>query len=63
MSYRPRVLVDLAIIATLHCLVAKEMDGLVVDTTGQVLLVLDVLQTVPLIPALREDVEGDLATD
>jgi hypothetical protein len=39
------------------------VDGLVVYSTRQVLVVLDVLQAIRLVPARWEDVEGDLAAD
>ena len=63
MADRPRILKDLVVVATLERLVAEEMHSRVVNAAGQVFLVLDVLQTVPLIPAHGEDVEGDLAAD
>ena len=58
-----RVLEDLVVVAALVRLVAEEVDRGVVDAARQVLLVRDVLQAVRLVPALREDVEGDLAAD
>lgn len=66
MPRSPLVLIDLVIVTTLEGLVSKEMDGLVVDP-GEVLgwigFVLDMLQAVGLVPAVGEDVEGDLAAD
>lgn len=59
----PWVLVNLVIITTLEGLVAEEVDGGVVDAAGLLGLVLEVLEAVPLVPALGEDVEGDLATN
>lgn len=54
--------VDLMVIATLFRLVAEEMNGGVVDA-GDEFFVCDVLETVGLVPAAGEDVEGDLAAD
>lgn len=54
--------IDLIIVAAGEALVAKEVDGLVLDT-GDVLLGLDVLQAVSLVPTSGENIEGDLATD
>ena len=59
----PRVLVNLIVIAALLRLVAEKVDGRVIYASGQVLLVLDVLKTVRLVPAFREDVEGYLSAD
>lgn len=58
-----RVLENLVVVSTLVCLVAKEVNGGVLDCAGEVLLVLDVLETVCLVPAPGEDVEGDLTAD
>ena len=63
MSHSSWILVDFVVVAALVGLVAEEVDGGVFDTTWQVLLVLDMLQTVGLVPALGEDIEGDLAAD
>lgn len=63
MANRSLVLVDLVVVAALVRLVAEEVDGRVVDAVRQVLLVLDVLQTVRLVPAGGKDVEGELAAD
>jgi len=51
------------IVAALECLVAEEVDGCVVDAARHILFVLDVLQAVSFIPALRENIEGDLTAD
>lgn len=62
----PRILVNLIVVPTLKTLIAEEVDVLVVDAREMfrwVCFGLDVLQAVRLIPAVREDVEGDLATD
>lgn len=63
MSHSSWVLVDFVVVAALVRLVAEEVNGGVLDTTWQVLLVLDVLQAVGLVPALGEDIERDLAAD
>jgi hypothetical protein len=63
MANRPRILIDLVVVATLERLVAEEVDCLVVHSTRHVLVVLDVLKAVRLVPACWEDVEGDLAAD
>lgn len=62
-TYGPRVLIDLVVIAALHCLVTEEVDGLVVHPSRHILVILNVLQAVCLVPACREDVEGDLTAD
>lgn len=62
MSDRPRVSVDLVIVAAGEGLVAKEVDGLVFNARD-ILFGFDVLQTVRLVPTGREDVKRDLATD
>ena len=54
---------DLVIVAALGGLVAEEMDSGILDTTGPLRLVLQVLQAVSLVPAVGEDVEGDLTAD
>ena len=63
MSDRSGVFKDLIVVPTFESLVAEEMNGGVVNASGQVLLVLDVLQAVSLVPASREHVERDLAAD
>ena len=63
MPHRPLVRVNLIIVPALERLVAKEVDGRVVHPARQVLLILNVLQTVRLVPPLREDIEGDLPAD
>jgi hypothetical protein len=59
----PLVLVNLIVVAADGRLVAKEVDGGVVDAVGLLGLVLEVREAVGLVPAVREDVKGDLATD
>ena len=62
MSNCPGVGVDLIIVAASKCLVAEEVDGLVLHARD-ILFSLDVLQTVCLVPTGRKDVKGNLATD
>lgn len=59
----PGVGVDLVVVAADHGLVAKEMDGSILDSAGLLGLGLEVPQAVGLVPACREDVEGNLAAD
>ena len=63
MSDRSGIFVNLIVVSSLERLVAEEVNGLVIDTPGKILVVLDVLQAVPLIPPRGENVEGDLATN
>jgi hypothetical protein len=63
MTHRPSILINLKIITTVIRLVAEKVNRRIVHTIGQVLVGLDVTQTVRLVPAGREDVEGDLAAD
>jgi hypothetical protein len=63
MADRSRILEDLVVVAALESLVAEEVDCGVFHSSRQVLLVLDVLETIPLVPTHWEDVEGDLAAD
>lgn len=58
----PSVGMDLVVIAAGKALITEEMDGLVIDA-GNLLLGLDVLQTVGLVPAGWEDIKRDLAAD
>lgn len=53
---------DFVVIAALEGLVAKKVDGLVFYACD-VLLGLDVLETVRLVPTGRKDVKGNLASD
>lgn len=62
MPRRPRITVDFIVVPTLEALVPEEMDGLVIDTR-YFLLRFDLLKAVRLVPAVREDVEGDLAAN
>ena len=62
MSSHSGVGVHLVVVAAFECLVAEEMDRLVLDTVWSARLGLDMLQAVCLVPAGGKDVEGDLAT-
>lgn len=58
--------VDFPVVTSLECLVAKEVNGLVVDTRkllGGVGFSFDVTQAVCLVPAGRENIKRDLAAD
>lgn len=63
MTDRSRITEDLVVVSTLECLVTKEVNGCVVNSAWQVLLVLNVLQTESLVPSFWKDIEGDLATN
>lgn len=66
MPHRPRIRINLPVIAALEGLVAEEMDCLVPDAgaaLGGVGLGFDVAEAVRLVPAGGEDVEGDLPAD
>ena len=56
------ILEDFIVVPALVCLVAKEVNGGVVNT-ADLLLLLNVLQTIRLIPAGGEDIEGDLTSN
>ena len=56
MSNRPGVTVYLVVISAGEALVAKEMDIFVFDS-GDLLLCLDVAETISLVPSSGEDVE------
>lgn len=59
---RPLITENLMVIAAGHALVAEEVDVLVFDA-GKFLFGLEVAQTISLVPAGGEDIEGDLAAD
>lgn len=63
MSNGPAIGVDLIIITTNMSLVAKEVNSGIVDSTRVLCVVLEMLQTIRLIPASREDIERYLATN
>lgn len=63
MADGPGVAVDLVVVSALHVLVAKEVDGLVLDAALLLGLGLEVIEAVGLVPALGEDVERNLATN
>lgn len=62
MSNCPWVGVDFVIVAASKCLVAEEVDGLVLGARD-IPFSLDVLQAVCLVPTGRKDVKGNLATN
>lgn len=62
MPSRPRIVVDFIVIPTLEGLVSEEVNGLVFHARD-VLFLLNLLEAVCLVPAVREDVEGDLAAN
>lgn len=62
MADGPGVTVDFVVVASGEGLVTEEVDRLVLDT-GDVLLGLDMLQTIGFVPASGENVERDLTTD
>lgn len=57
------VLVDLVVITTLVGLVTKEVDSIILDTIWLLGLVLEMLQTVSLVPSSWEHVERDLTSN
>lgn len=57
------IAVDLIVVATLICPVAKEVDCSVVNPSGELGFVLKMLQAICLIPTVREDIEGYLTTN
>lgn len=59
----PGILVELVVVAALVCLVAEEMDCLVVDSVWFLGFGLEMREAVSLVPAVGEDVEGDLTAD
>ena len=66
MTDRPRIFVDLVVVAALKTLVAEEVDVLVVNARemlSRICLSLYVLQAVSLVPTVGEDIEGDLAAN
>ena len=63
MSNHPRITVKLIIIPTRTRLVAKEVDVLVLDPVGLFGFGFEMLQAIALVPAVGEDIEGDLSAD
>lgn len=57
------VAVDLPVIAALISLVTEEVNSVVADTARLLGLGLEVAKAVSLVPAGREDIEGDLTSD
>jgi hypothetical protein len=54
---RPLVLINLIIITALHRFVAKEVDGIILDSIREVSVVFDVSKAVGFVPASGKDVE------
>lgn len=63
MADRPWVLVDLVVISSLVGLVAEKVDSRVFDSAWLLGLSLEMCQAVSLIPAVREDIERDGASN
>ena len=66
MSRRPRIFIDLIIIPALHTLVPEKVNRLVLhpgQSFARICLRLNMLQTIRLIPAGGEDIEGDLTSN
>lgn len=63
MTNDPRVRVYLVIVPALERLIPEEVYRRVIDAARLLGFGLEVLQAVPLVPARRKDVEGDLAAD
>lgn len=55
--------VYLPVVAALKGLVSEEVDVLIGDAVGLLGFVLDVSEAVGLVPAVGEDIEGDLTAD
>jgi hypothetical protein len=63
MSNGPRVRVYFVVIATNHGFIAEEVNRVILDTIWKVDVVFDVIEAVCFIPAGREDIKRDLATN
>lgn len=63
MSNGSRVLVDLVVVTALRSIVTEEMDCGICDPARKLGFVLQMLQTIRLIPTRREYVERDLSTN
>ena len=66
MTGGPGILIDFPIITAGESLIAKEVNGLVVDSRSTILgvcLGFDMLQTIGLVPTLRKDIKGDLTAN
>ena len=66
MTHCSRIGIDFPVISALESFVTEEMDCLVVNTRellGGVSFCFDMLQTISLVPAMGEDIEGDLTAD
>ena len=65
-TFSSRIGIDLPVVSALKGFVTEEMDCLVIDAgelLGRVSFCFDMLQTVSLVPAMREYIEGDLTAD
>lgn len=62
MADGPLIAEDLEVVAALEGLVAEEVDVLVRDAAVSS-VILEVLETVSLVPASGEDIEGDLTAN
>lgn len=63
MPNSPLVLVNLVIVSTGRSLVTEEVDGIVLDTIREFVIILDVPEAEGLVPTGGKDVEGDLAAN
>ena len=63
MTLDARIAVDLPVVPAFVRLVTEEMNVSILDSAWEILLILQVLEAIGLIPALGEDIEGDLAAD
>jgi hypothetical protein len=59
----PWILVDLVVISTLVCLVTEEVNGGIFNSARFLSFLLKVLEAVGLVPAYRENIEGNLTTN
>lgn len=63
MPVNPRIRINLKVIPTFHGLIPKEMNLCKVPVPIGIDLLLNMIQTIPLIPPGREDIKTDLSTD
>lgn len=63
MPSRPGILINLVIVPANHGLVAKEVNGGILDPALLLGVLLEVLEAVGLVPTGGEDVKGDLTAD
>jgi hypothetical protein len=62
MTNRSRIVVDFVIVTALERLVSEEVDSRIMYA-ALLRFVLEVLETIRLVPPCREDIEGNLTTD